>query len=197
MARKKDLAGLASLAGLAYMASREKAAKGDVPSGDDQYNPDVKQRGPDLGAIYAEDGSLSKLRRNTETGDLYSPDEPITRPSAAASPASQRASTKPSSSAMARPSITGDDQYNPDVKLRGAAPTSRVGRAGQAQVSGESLADSIAREAVAKRKAREAGGEKRTSSLAMPDSYYDERMKKGGAVKGWGAARGARKAKIY
>ena len=44
------------------------------------------------------------------------------------------------------------------------------------------MADSIAREAIAKRKARESG---------------DMGMKKGGSVKGWGISRGARKAKIY
>lgn len=99
MARKKDLAGLAALGALGMMLSK----KGDSGSitGDDQYNPDVKQRGPDLGAIYAEDGSLSKLRRNTETGDLYSPDEAVTRPSSGS-----RTPTRPMR----------DDQYNPDVK---------------------------------------------------------------------------------
>jgi len=33
----------------------------------------------DLSEIRSEDGSLSKFKRNTETGEMYSPDEPITR----------------------------------------------------------------------------------------------------------------------
>ena len=47
----------------------------------------------DLSEIRSEDGSLSKLRRNTETGELYSPDEPITRSFASKTP------SKPSSPA--------------------------------------------------------------------------------------------------
>ena len=45
----------------------------------------------DLSEIRAEDGSLSKLKRNTETGEMYSPDEPITRSFAKSSGASKAA----------------------------------------------------------------------------------------------------------
>jgi len=57
----------------------------------------------DLSEIRAEDGSLSKLRRNTETGELYSRDEPITRsfeksssskPKAPANPATKSAKSE-------------------------------------------------------------------------------------------------------
>jgi len=47
----------------------------------------------DLSEIRSEDGSLSKFKRNTETGEMYSPDEPITRSFASKTP------SKPSSPA--------------------------------------------------------------------------------------------------
>jgi hypothetical protein len=214
MARKKDLGGLAALAGLAYMASRDKAAKGDMPTGDDQYNPDVKQRSaaaPDMGEIRDEAGTLSTLRRNTETGEMYDP----TGSSSSAAP-SRPAASRSTAAAASKPSTTAlkDDQYNADVKLRTSPPASRVGRAGQATVSGESMADSIAREAIAKRRAREAGTSSASATSGSTESMADsiareaiarrkaresggEGMKKGGSVKGWGISRGARKAKIY
>lgn len=48
----------------------------------------------DLSEIRAEDGSLSKLKRNTETGEMYSPDEPITRSFAKSSGATRPAAKK-------------------------------------------------------------------------------------------------------
>jgi hypothetical protein len=182
------------------MASRDKASKGEAPMGDDQYNPDVKQRSPDLGEIRDEEGTVSKLRRNTETGEMYDPtgSSSTTTPSRPA--ASRPAANRPAAATASKPSTTAlkDDQYNADVKLRSGPAPSRVGRAGQATVSNESMADSIAREAMMKRRAREAGV-KTSSGTARPDSYYDstEGMKKGGAVKGWGIARGSRTAKTY
>lgn len=180
MARKKDLGGLAALAGLAYMASRDKAAKGDVPSGDDQYNPDVKQRGPDLGAIYAEDGSLSKLRRNTETGELYSPDEPITRPAAATKPMGRPASKGVSTAGNAGYDTTAmrPQTNNTEAGMRNYVPR----RSAAQQIAGR---DDTYNPAVAYRN--------RTENKDTEDLTY----KKGGKVKGWGSARGARKAKIY
>jgi hypothetical protein len=217
MARKKDLGGLAALAGLAYMASRDKASKGadrDTDTGVDvqpSYGKASAATAPDLGEIRDEEGTLSKLRRNTETGEMYDPTGSST--SAPARPAASRAKPSAAPTASASKSTAsaskpmGDDQYNPDVRLRTGPAPSRVGRAGQATVSNESMADKIAREAMMKRRAREAGV-KTSSGLARPDSYYDstEDMKKGGkvkkmasggGVKGWGISRGARKAKNY
>jgi hypothetical protein len=53
--------------------------------------PEVPKK--DLSEIRSEDGSLSKFKRNTETGEMYSPDEPITRSFASKTP------SKPSSPA--------------------------------------------------------------------------------------------------
>jgi hypothetical protein len=106
MASKKSgrLAGLAALAGLAYMATRDKggtkaaapAAKdartyAEVHEGEDaqaginmgtsagrKMGEEMLARGEaakkpaaDLGAIRDEAGTLSRFRRNTETGELY------------------------------------------------------------------------------------------------------------------------------
>ena len=49
----------------------------------------------DLSEIRSEDGSLSKLRRNTETGELYSRDEPITRSFAKSSSSKPKAPANP------------------------------------------------------------------------------------------------------
>jgi hypothetical protein len=108
MASKKAgrLAGLAALAGLAYMATRDKdkgAAKpnaektqtyAETAENEDQEmgiamgsnvgkklgeeelarrSDAAKKPVEDLGAIYDEAGTLSKSRRNTETGELYNP----------------------------------------------------------------------------------------------------------------------------
>jgi hypothetical protein len=85
MASKKtgNLAALAALAGLAYMATRGKGedkTKDVVKSKSMDVKPvgvkpvDVKPveaKPVDLGEIRDEEGTLSTLRRNTETGELY------------------------------------------------------------------------------------------------------------------------------
>jgi hypothetical protein len=89
MASKKAgrLAGLAALAGLAYMANKK--GEGKTP---DAVKSESKSKGPDrdtdtgvdasdaakkpavdLGAIRDEAGTLSRFRRNTETGEMYDP----------------------------------------------------------------------------------------------------------------------------
>jgi hypothetical protein len=84
----KNLASLAALGALGMMMSKGKGGNGKESTVDTSGVSDMDLTGgaksmtPDTGEIRAEDGSMSKLRRNTETGDLYSPDEPITSPSA-------------------------------------------------------------------------------------------------------------------
>jgi hypothetical protein len=97
MASKKAgrLAGLAALAGLAYMANKKGETKtpdavksenkSESKSESKSYDrntdtgmevmPSYATKKPveDLGAIYDEAGTLSTLRRNTETGELYNP----------------------------------------------------------------------------------------------------------------------------
>jgi len=81
----KDLAGLAALGALGMMMSKGKGKDADVDTSkisDMDLTGGARSMPVDTGELRAEDGSLSKLRRNTETGDLYSPNEPITRPGA-------------------------------------------------------------------------------------------------------------------
>jgi hypothetical protein len=84
MASKKtgNLAALAALAGLAYMATRGKGedkakAQDVVKSRSMDVKPveakPVEVKPVDLGEIRDEEGTLSTLRRNTETGELYDP----------------------------------------------------------------------------------------------------------------------------
>jgi hypothetical protein len=98
MASKKtgNLAALAALAGLAYMATRGKGedkTKDVVKSKSMDVKPvDVKPvdvKPVDLGEIRDEEGTLSTLRRNTETGELYDPTESSSGKSAAAKVATQ------------------------------------------------------------------------------------------------------------
>ena len=103
MASKKagNLAALAALAGLAYMATRGKGedkTKDVVKSKSMDVKPaDVKPvdakpvdvKPVDLSEIRDEEGTLLTLRRNTETGELYDPTGSSSGKSAAAKVAAQ------------------------------------------------------------------------------------------------------------
>ena len=114
MARRNDLAGLAALGALGLLLNKKQDGssvpvlnRGTSSTAAESSSGDAAgSAAEDLGAIYAEDGTRSKLRRNLETGDLYSPDEAITRPAATRRPASSsRASAAPSTS---RQPVVGD-----------------------------------------------------------------------------------------
>ena len=115
MASKKigRLAGLAALAGLAYMnkdklfgakdktpdaaksESKNKSYDRDTDTGVDAIASDaVKKPAVDLGEIRDEEGRLSTLRRNTETGETYDPigSNPV-KVASVSSPASKPAQT--------------------------------------------------------------------------------------------------------
>ena len=115
MASKKAgrLAGLAALAGLAYMnkdklfgakdktpdaaksESKSKSYDRDTDTGVDAITSDaVKKPAVDLGEIRDEEGRLSTLRRNTETGETYDPigSNPV-KVASVSSPASKPAQT--------------------------------------------------------------------------------------------------------
>jgi predicted dienelactone hydrolase len=187
MARKKDLGGLAALAGMAYMASRDKAAKGDMPTGDDQYNPDVKQRSataPDMGEIRDEEGTVSKLRRNTETGEMYDPTGSSSS-AAPSRPAAISSKSKTATESKSKAPVLGlnDPGY-------GDAPEAKTA---PVDVTKLSLSE---RAKLSRERARSDGT--KTDSRSVNERMRDSLgMKKGGSVKGWGISRGARKAKIY
>lgn len=188
MARGKDLAGLASLAGLAYLASQSKGNKGadrDTDTGVDvlpSYARPTPVSAPstDLGEIRDETGALSNLRRNTETGDLYSPNVPIT------SPAAPR---KPAASVRSTPSVAGRENARDELLMRQGRPV--MGRDKYASTTPEGMVNYRSRAGM-----RGMNPENQDVS--------DMTYKKGGkvkdkapSVKGWGIARGARKAKMY
>jgi hypothetical protein len=186
MARKKDLGGLAALAGLAYMASRDKASKGEAPMGDDQYNPDVKQRSaaaPDMGEIRDDDGTVSKLRRSTDDGALYDPTG--SSMSAPSRPAAIGSKAKASTESKSKAPVLGlSDPGSGDAPEAKAAPM---------DVTKLSLAE---RAKLSRERARSDGT--KTDSRSVNERMRDTLgMKKGGSVKGWGIARGSRKAKNY
>jgi hypothetical protein len=165
MARKKNLAGLAALAGLAYVASRDKAQKGLAPVVDapaavkrtDEAAPAVTEptKQVDPYEVRDDDGTLSTLRRN-EYGELYNPTgststATASAPASVSKPAATRSIAPPRT---ARPTAA-DSDFNMNYSNEG-----------------------------------------RDRHRARPTVPGSE-LKKGGSVKGWGMARGARKAKTY
>ena len=140
MASKKAgrLAGLAALAGLAYMAnkkgetkdttksdSKSKSYDRDTDTGVDAMASDAaKKPAVDLGEIRDEAGTLSKFRRNTETGEMYDPIGTSSGKSAAAKVAAPaKTSSAPVAKAPAPPSICGAAALNPKP-VNPAKPTS-------------------------------------------------------------------------
>jgi len=93
---RKDLAGLAALGALGMMMSKKKGADRDTDTGVD-VQPSYGQSSEkpsmmnDMGEIRDDDGTLSKTRINTETGERYTLDDGM---SASPRPTSSRASTK-------------------------------------------------------------------------------------------------------
>ena len=152
MARKKDLGSLAALAGLAYMASRDKATKGgDIPVDDRSATP-----------------AASSDMEDTEFGDLKGAQEraALAPDRAPASPRSTAARAPSASSPSIVDQETGMRAYKPRYTPPGRAPKAVAGERPSPRLNAQEL-----------------------------DDYTT--YKKGGSVKGWGAARGARKAKIY
>ena len=82
---RKNLAGLAALGALGMMMSKKKGADRDTDTGVDVQPSYGQSSGKtsmmdekpsmmnDMGEIRDEEGTLSKLRRNTETGEMYDP----------------------------------------------------------------------------------------------------------------------------
>ena len=105
MASRKDLAGLAALGALGYMLrDKDTPYQGVVPAsalGSQSFSTPERV---DAGELRDETGALSTLRRNTETGDLYSPTTSITRP-AVIRP------TRPSAGPVVRSRELGSQQF--------------------------------------------------------------------------------------
>lgn len=191
--RGKDLAGLAALGTLGYMlANRKKGADVDTSGVSDvDLTGGARSMTQDTGELRAEDGTMSKLRRNTETGDLYSPDEPITRPSASSVASVQKAVRNPAgvNSGVTRMSKEAGEaarakfyeSNKPDNTETDFAP-SGIGSGKKSPKPDVSYQDKLAMEYLMKKKAEKEKPTK-TSSLSRPNSYYDtDQMKRGGKV---------------
>lgn len=182
--RGKDLAGLAALGTLGYMlANRKKDADVDTSRVSDvDLTGGARSMTQDTGELRAEDGTMSKLRRNTETGDLYSPNEPITRPSASSMESVQKAVRTPKMASQQFPMTKAPEYTPPEAKPK---TNSRVGKAGQASGSSNepSFQDKMAMEYLQKKRDREAGkdtGFFGGSQRSRP--YLKDNMKAGGKV---------------
>jgi hypothetical protein len=214
MARKKDLAGLATLAGLAYMASRDKEGKGSMPSASTAATAapaaakEDSAMSSDLGEIRDEEGTLSKLRRNTETGEMYDPGGVgSTTPARAAvrTPATRaipKATSAPRDDQY-NPGVKQrlkDDQYNPDVKVRTKAayetPYDRMNRMNREEAKAKAEAEK-SRSSTPGRGVIDTSRINPNTLLPYKKGGEVKKMASGGSVKGWGIARGSRKAKTY
>ena len=106
--RNANLAGLAALGALGYKLAQGRGAPIEdrvgtpvLPTEDDQYNPDVRFGGS------ADLGDELGTRQNLETGEYYTPSGATKKTSRGGAGKGKTART---------PSISGDDQYNPDVR---------------------------------------------------------------------------------
>jgi hypothetical protein len=174
MARRKDLGSLAALAGLAYMASRDKEGKGPAPSAPSAAPTAASA---DTGGDFIEAGS-------GPSGDFMSEKEPGWESGTA--PASKPAAAKAKPVAAKTPS-------NPNYGNEGRRPIKEPSK-----LQYQSLQDRARtyEEERAKSGVGMYGSRKAKPREALPTAE-DMAYKKGGSVKGWGIARGSRKAKTY
>lgn len=183
MARKKDLAGLASLAGLAYLASRDKGGEGAAPTADEGAVASPVRSGD------VEEASLERAA-----------DIPRSRPAAprAAAPSSPsagggrgRVGGPTAAQASGNAGLASKPTYETSYD-RSRREDREAGRDFDSLVSG--LKDRIAT-------AGDRGGDRllKDARIRKDEQTFmgSGNYKKGGSVKGWGIARGARKAKTY
>lgn len=190
MGRKSNLGGLAALAGLAYMMTRDKAKKGEAPAASTASTPapEIKVAEPVTAPKYKDAMQEKEPGWDTKEAPVKSASAGSSRP--AADPrfvtpevgAKAYRSRARSDSPLSGPNLAAE-QRAPDPRealMRNYVPR-RDPRASGA-MSGDFMADSAKSRGV--RNMYERGAE-------------ETGMKKGGSVKGWGMARGARKAKTY
>lgn len=182
MARKKDLAGLATLAGLAYMASRDKGGEpADVTATEESVTTSPVRSGE------VEETTLDRA------ADIPRSRPTATRATAPASPSAGggrgRMGGPTAAQAASNAGLASKPTYETPYD-RSRREDREAGRDFDSLVG--SLKDRIAT----------AGERGRALPLKSTKADKNEFMgstglKKGGSVKGWGIARGARKAKTY
>lgn len=172
MARKKDLAGLAALAGMAYLASRDKG--GEAPAMP-TASPAASAT-PDAGEDFIEAGS-GMAPEGADYGNEGRREGPVGIGRVAPS-----ATPRPRPAPNAGMSMTRMDPAK-------AEEARRMER--QIVARDTALRMQEGERAVAAHKAKRLRQKEADEAVSLGG------YKKGGSVKGWGAARGARKAKIY
>jgi len=194
MARKKNLAGLAALAGLAYMASRNKAVKGEeaaAPSVAAAPSTSTAAEMDPLEAANASPESQKIMEDAVAAGNIEKGGRMLNEMRDAE--LAPKRSLKPTATrSIAAPKLVTPEEGARAYSSRAPAADPREAlmrnyvprrdpRASGA-MSGDYMANSAKSRGV--RNMYERGAE-------------EEGMKKGGSVKGWGIARGARKARTY
>lgn len=200
MARKKDLAGLAALAGLAYMMTRDKAQKGLAPVEDGPKEvPGTYKAKPtkqvDPYEVRDDDGTLSTFRRN-EYGELYNPTGSSTAsPASVSKSAATRSVAAPKAADGTAPLV-----YKDDFGMGKMAPgTGKQFPGGLGtRISTLRADDNRGRRTHPEYMEDTEAALKRDAQVTARDLVRGQKgYAKGGSVKGWGMARGARKAKTY
>lgn len=181
MARKKDLAGLAALAGLAYMMTRDKAQKGEAPTASAPTAASSASK-------TAEVDPLEAANASAESQQIMTDAMAAGKKSLTASPPRAAATRSVVAPAAADSMIPTDQNFSGIGNGKGGLGT-RV-TAMKADNGGRRTHPEYPEDARAARK-RDAAETAR--DLVRGQKGYA----KGGSVKGWGMARGARKAKTY
>ena len=179
MGRKSNLGGLAALAGLAYMMTRDKAKKDEAPTATAAPAAEVKVAEPVTAPKYKDAMQEKEPGWDTKEAPAKSALAGSSRPAADPRFVTPEVGAKAyRSRARSDSSLSAPDPR--EALMRNYVPR-RDPRASGA-MSGDFMADSAKSRSV--RNMYERGAE-------------ETGMKKGGSVKGWGIARGARKAKTY
>lgn len=184
MARKKDLAGLATLAGLAYMASRDKGGEGPAPSAPAVAAAAEPTRGGDL---------MSEKEPGWESGTA---DESSARPAATAS----RPAAKPVAKPMGGSGRGGRGGATAEELAAYEASKPKKLQYQSLQDRARAYEEERAKSGVGMygtRKSEPREPLPTASDMAYKKGGKVKKMASGGGVKGWGIARGSRKAKTY
>jgi hypothetical protein len=181
MGRKSNLGGLAALAGLAYMMTRDKAKKGESPAASTASTPapEVKVAEPITAPKYKDAMQEKEPGWDTKEAPVKSAPVGSSRPAADSRFVTPEVGAKAyRSRARSDSSLSAPDPR--EALMRNYVPRRDPKATGA--MSGDFMANSAKSRGV--RNMYERGAE-------------ETGMKKGGSVKGWGMARGARKAKTY
>ena len=186
MGRKSNLGGLAALAGLAYMMTRDKAKKGEAPAAEAPAAMSSASKASEVDPLEAANASaesqkiMADAMADGKKSLAASPAKTTTaRPTADSRFVTPEEGAKPyRSRARSDSSLSAPDPR--EALMRNYVPRRDPKASGA--MSGDYMANSAKSRGV--RNMYERGAE-------------ETGMKKGGSVKGWGMARGARKAKTY